>query len=59
MTKHDVTKGIWEIIDVPTGERLHKFRARSRADVTRAMNMVRIGLKKTEIEARYLTDWED
>lgn len=59
MAKHEVAKGIWEIIDVTTGERLHKFRARSRADINKAMNMVRIGLKKTEIEAQYITDWEE
>ena len=57
--KRNVAKGIWEIKDVNTGERLYKFRARKGADVDRAMSMVRIGLKRTEIEATFLTEWED
>lgn len=57
--KRNVAKGVWEIKDVVTGERLYKFRARSGADVDKAMNMVRIGLKKTEIEASFITDWEE
>lgn len=59
MSKRIVAKGIWEIKDVSTGERLYKFRARTGADVDRAMNMVRIGLKKTEIEAVFLSEWEN
>lgn len=59
MSKRTVAKGIWEIKDVSTGERLYKFRARTGADVDRAMNMVRIGLKKTEIEAVFLSEWEN
>lgn len=55
----NVAAGIWEIIDVDTNERLYKFRARKRADVDKAMQMVRVGLKKNNIEARYITDWED
>lgn len=59
MSKRTVAKGIWEIKDVNTGERLYKFRARKGADVDKAMNMVRIGLKRTEIEATFLTEWEE
>lgn len=54
-----IVKGIWEIIDTDTGERLYKFRARKGADVDKAMNMVRIGLKKTNIEASFIAEWED
>lgn len=59
MTKRNVAAGVWEIIDVDSGERVYKFRARKRADVDKAMNMVRIGLGKQNIEARYITDWEE
>lgn len=59
MTKRTVAKGIWEIKDVDTGERLYKFRARRGADVDKAMQMVRVGLKKTNIEASFIAEWED
>lgn len=59
MSKRTIAKGIWEIKDVKTGERLYKFRARKGADVDKAMNMVRIGLKRTEIEAVFLSEWEN
>lgn len=59
MTKRNVAAGIWEIIDTDTNERVYKFRARKRADVDKAMNMVRIGLKRTNIEARFITEWEE
>lgn len=57
--KRNVAKGIWEIKDVNTGERLYKFRARKAADVDRAMSMVRIGLKKENIEATFIAEWEE
>ena len=59
MTKRNVAAGIWEIIDTDTNERVYKFRARKRADVDKAMNMVRVGLKKHNIEARFITEWEE
>ena len=59
MTKRNVAAGIWEIVDTDTNERVYKFRARKRADVDKAMNMVRIGLKRTNIEARFITEWEE
>ena len=59
MTKRNVAAGIWEIVDTDTNERVYKFRARKRADVYKAMNMVRIGLKRTNIEARFITEWEE
>mgnify|MGYP003342392927 FL=1 len=59
MTKRNVAAGVWEIIDTDTNERVYKFRARKRADVDKAMNMVRIGLKKQNIEARFITEWEE
>lgn len=59
MSKRTVAKGIWEIKDVDTGERLYKFRARKGADVDKAMDMVRIGLKKTNIEASFIAEWEE
>ena len=59
MTKRNVAAGVWEIIDTDTNERGYKFRARKRADVDKAMNMVRIGLKKQNIEARFITEWEE
>jgi len=53
--------GVWEIQDVYTGERISKFRARRQADVTRALQMASIGLKRPieDFEAVYITDWED
>lgn len=59
--KRNVAAGVWEILDVSTGERISKFRARKRADVDRALNMASVGLKRplTDFEAVYLTDWEE
>jgi len=59
--KKNAAAGIWQIVDVHTGEVFIKFRARKRADVQRQLHVVSIGLKKplTDIEAIYLTDWED
>ena len=61
MRNRNVAAGVWEIIDVKTGERIEKFRARKRADVDRYLKMAEIGLKRpaSDFEARYLTDWED
>jgi hypothetical protein len=55
-----IAAGIWEIVDTKTGERISKFRARRKADVTRALKMAEIGLKRplSDFEARYITDWE-
>ena len=52
--------GIREIRDVHTGERISKFRARKRADVTRYLEMARIGLKRPieDFEAVFITEWE-
>lgn len=52
--------GIWEIRDARTGERISKFRARKRADVTRYLEMARLGLKRPieDFEAVFITDWE-
>jgi hypothetical protein len=52
--------GIWEIRDARTGERISKFRARKRADVTRYLEMARIGLKRPieDFEAVFITEWE-
>lgn len=52
--------GIWEIRDVYTGERISKFRARKHADVTRYLEMARIGLKRPieDFEAVFITEWE-
>ena len=35
----NIAAGIWEIVDVRTGERISKFRARKRADVDRYLKM--------------------
>ena len=61
MRNRNVAAGVWEIIDVKTGERISKFRARNRADVDRYLKMAELGLKRpaSDFEARYLTDWED
>ena len=61
MRNRNVAAGVWEIIDVKTGERIEKFRARKRADVDRYLKMAELGLKRpaSDFEARYLTDWED
>lgn len=58
--KTNPAAGIWEIKDVHTGERISKFRARKRADVDRALQMAKIGLKRPieDFEAVYITDWE-
>jgi hypothetical protein len=58
--KKNVAAGIWEIRDVHTGERISKFRARKKADVTRYLEMARIGLKRPieDFEAVFLTEWE-
>ena len=52
--------GIWEIRDVYTGERISKFRARRRADVTRYLEMARIGLKRPieDFKAVFIAEWE-
>jgi hypothetical protein len=52
--------GIWEIRDARTGERISKFRARRRADVTRYLEMARIGLKRPieDFEAVFIAEWE-
>jgi hypothetical protein len=52
--------GIWEIRDARTGERISKFRARKRADVTRYLEMARIGLKRPieDFEAVFIAEWE-
>jgi hypothetical protein len=59
MTKNEAA-GIWEIRDVYTGERISKFRARRRADVTRYLNMAHIGLKRPieDFEAVFITERE-
>ncbi len=58
--KKNEAAGIWEIRDVYTGERISKFRARKRADVTRYLEMAHIGLKRPigDFEAVFITDWE-
>ena len=52
--------GIWEIRDVHTGERISKFRARRKADVTRYLEMARIGLRRPieDFEAVFITERE-
>ena len=59
MSKNEAA-GIWEIRDAHTGERISKFRARNKADVTRYLEMARIGLKRPieDFEAVFLTEWE-
>lgn len=59
--KRNIAAGVWEIIDVKTGERISKFRARRRADVDRYLKMAELGLGRpaSDFEAVYLTDWED
>lgn len=59
--KKNASAGVWEIIDVRTGERISKFRARKRADVTRYLNMAHLGLKRPieDFEAVFITEWED
>ena len=61
MRKRNVAAGVWEIIDVQTGERVNKFRARKRADVDRALKMAELGLKRpaSDFEAVFITEWED
>ena len=56
----NASAGIWEIRDVYTGERISKFRARKQADVTRQLEIARIGLKRPieDIEAVFITEWE-
>ena len=58
--KKNEAAGIWEIRDARTGERISKFRARKRADVTRYLEMARIGLKRPieDFEAVFITKWE-
>lgn len=53
--------GVWEILDVRTGQRLNKFRARRQADVDRNMQIVLIGLGKNpeDIKLVFVADWED
>ena len=59
-SKSNVAAGVWEIIDLQTGQRVSKFRARRRSDVDRALKMAEIGLKRpaSDFEAVYITDWE-
>ena len=56
----NTSAGIWEIRDVHTGERISKFRARRRADVTRYLEMARIGLPRPieDFEAVFITERE-
>jgi hypothetical protein len=56
----NASAGIWEIRDVHTGERISKFRARKQADVTRYLEMARLGLKRPieDFEAVFITEWE-
>ena len=58
--KKNEAAGIWEIRDARTGERISKFRARKRADITRYLEMARIGLKRPieDFEAVFITEWE-
>ncbi len=58
--KKNEAAGIWEIRDARTGERISKFRARKRADVTRHLEMARIGLKRPieDFEAVFIAEWE-
>jgi hypothetical protein len=53
--------GVWEILDVRTGQRLNKFRARRQADVDRNMQIVLIGLgkKPEDVKLVFVADWED
>jgi len=59
--KKNASAGVWEIVDVYTGERISKFRARKRADVERYLQMAHLGLKRPieDFEARFITEWED
>jgi hypothetical protein len=61
MANKNPAAGIWQVVDVRTGEVLLKFRARRHADVTRQLNIASIGMKRPieDFEAVYLTDWED
>jgi hypothetical protein len=56
----NASAGIWEIRDVHTGERISKFRARRKADVTRYLEMARIGLRRPieDFEAVFITERE-
>jgi hypothetical protein len=56
----NASAGIWEIRDVRTGERISKFRARRKADVTRYLEMARIGLRRPieDFEAVFITERE-
>lgn len=56
----NASAGIWEIRDVHTGERISKFRARRRADVTRYLEMARIGLARPieDFEAVFIAERE-
>jgi hypothetical protein len=58
--KKNAAAGIWQIVDVHSGEVLLKFRARKQADVTRQLDIASIGMKRPmeDFEAVYLTDWE-
>lgn len=58
--KKNAAAGIWEIRDVHTGEKISRFRARRHADVTRYLDMARIGLSRPieDFEAVYITDWD-
>lgn len=59
--KKNAAAGVWEIIDVRTGERVSKFRARKHADVVRYLDMARIGLGRPieDFEAVFITEWEE
>jgi hypothetical protein len=52
--------GIWEIRDAYTEEKISRFRARRHSDVTRYLEMARIGLNRPieDFEAVYITDWD-
>jgi len=60
LSKSKLAAGIWEIKDVHTGERISKFRARRKADVTRYLEMARIGLRRPieDFEAVFITERE-
>jgi hypothetical protein len=58
--KKNASAGIWEIQDVHTGEKISRFRARRKADVTRYLQMAHIGLGRPieDFEAVFITEWD-
>jgi len=52
--------GIWEIRDARTEEKISRFRARRKSDVTRYLNMAHIGLGRPieDFEAVFITEWD-